>query len=154
VKDGKDVFEDNYVQVKYENETREALSNLLQSAFDGQEVFAEYSIGSGHLSSAFTDKTTFAEYASDQESLIGFSACVAIGDEEIDRDAIEAALEQAFIEQGIVANGSISFVTDMNKPLEEFNALELLDSFMRLDIEMSSLSGFDSCDWSYQNEPI
>jgi hypothetical protein len=154
VKDGEDVFEDNYVQVKYEGETRATLEEILRSAFSGQDLIVEYSVGSGHVSSAFTDETTFEEYAGSREALIGFGASVAVGDSEVDRAAVEAALEQAFVARGMVANGSVSFVTDVSRPLEEFNSLELLDSFVRLDIEMSEPTGFDACVWSYQNEPV
>jgi hypothetical protein len=154
VRDGEDVFEDNYVEIRYEDETRAALEEILRGAFSGKDVLVEYSVGSGHLSAAFTDETTFEEYAGSRAVLIGFSARVAVGDSEVDRAAVEAALEQAFVARGVVASGSVSFVTDVSRPLEEFNTIELLDSFVRLDIEMSKPDGFDTCVWSFQNEVL
>lgn len=106
--EGGDVFADNYVSYKYEEQTRETLQELLNDVFH-EDVKLRYSVGTNGTINDFTNETTFEEYASNPASFIGFRAFVLDDGSAI--SFAENELKAAIEDSGFVISGSI-FVTN------------------------------------------
>ena len=145
--DGKEVFADNYVEYKYEAQAYNMLKSLLEGVFEC-EVFLSFGVGSRGSVNDFTGRTTFEEYIASPEAHLGFNAVVSTGRTALEDADVEKLLAAAFIGAGMVADGDIYFAVDD----DTCEALEKLTrdqrhSMRRLIYTMSSLTGFDSCQW-------
>jgi len=147
VQDGEDVFIDQYIDYKYEQQTRELLQKLLEEAFEC-DVFLSFGVGGTGAKNNFTDTTTFKEYISSKESYLGFNAIVLKDAKDIDSDIIESRLLAALTEHDIVIGGSVYFANDEAtfKPLEELASKDRR-SLKCLDFSISNSQKFDYCEW-------
>lgn len=146
VQDGKDVFVDNYLDYKFEQQTRDVLQELLEDVFDGG-VILSYNVGTAVTPNTFSDATTFKEYSSSPESNIGFNAVVS-QNQEISDEFIESRILKVLMDSGVIASGSIYFSINEStfKPLSKLN-FEERHSMRRFSFGMSSLDSFDFYEW-------
>lgn len=144
---GKDVFADNYVDYKFEVETRDLLQKMLEEAFEC-DVILGFGVGTKGTRNSFTDETTFEDYIGSVDAYIGFNAVVRYGSEIENKDQIEERFLSVLDSYGIIANGSVYFAqTD-----ETFKAFDTLsaaqqDSLKCLSFNMSGSGRFSSCEW-------
>ena len=146
-KDGKDFFADNYVDYKYEEQTHEALLELLENVFEC-EVKLGFGVASKGTQNSFTNETTFEEYFTSAESYIGFNAVVSCDYMPESESDIEQKLLSAFADTGLIAGGSIYF----SQSEETFQLLSNLSSSQRrmlkcMSFYMTTPTRFDSCEW-------
>lgn len=146
-RDGKEIFTDNYISYKYEEQTRNLLEDLLTEAFHSN-VALFYNVGSKGTVNQFTEQTTFEEYISDIKAKIGFQACILLDVSELDTNLLKKEWEDTIRSCGLAAFGTIYFTDNVGEfnevsdlTLEEFDFYNF-DSFARLRIDMgeSSLS--------------
>ena len=146
--DGKEIYSDNYLGVKYELEVEEQIKKALDKVFD-----AEYQLYYSADSSACpNDEGTLSleEYLSSKEAYIGFNVIVntVVSDEE----KIQKELENSITEMGICCTGTIYFVDSSNyisdlasEDVGAFLYKGLYDK--ALTIEMESSESFSNVTW-------
>lgn len=106
-----DFYSDNYLGIKYEDETREYLKRILSGCFDG-EVFVHYNADNLAMTENGNKNTTFNEYISSVQSGITFTAIVSTKRTSDENDLLMNNLQKALAEAGICCNGSIYFASD------------------------------------------
>ena len=155
--DNKEIFTDNYVSYKYEEQTRGLLEKLLTDAFHNNIVLF-YKVGIKGTVNQFAEQTTFEEYISDVKAKIGFQACVLLETSEIDTSLLKQAWEDAIKSSGLIAFGTIYF-TDNVETFNEVSRLSVkefdlfnFDSFIRLRVGLDELSLFEYSEWSAGND--
>lgn len=156
-RDGREVFTDNYISYKYEEQTRNLLEKLLADAFHGK-VALFYKVGSKGTVNQSAEQTTFEEFISDSKAKIGFQACVLLETSESDTSQLKKEWEEAIKPSGLVAFGTIYF-TDNVETFNEVSRLSLkefdlfsFDSFARLRVGINESSLFDFSEWSAGND--
>ena len=144
-KDGNEIFADNYVSYKYEEQTRELLQTLLNDVFRS-DVKLQYGVGTKGTVNNFTDNTSFEEYASSSASRIGFRAFVMDDGSAI--SIAENELKEAIENSGFVLSGLI-FITDNATRFE--TAFDLppkeLSQVMQMQISMDAPLSFLMYEW-------
>ena len=140
-------FADNYIDYKFEGQTRDALQNALESAFES-DVKLSFGVGTKASSGGFDDSSAFEEYIGSAESNIGFNAVVLYGKGGVDEDKLTKRLLTALKKDGIAANGDIYFAAEASvfKPLEALTTEER-HSLRRFTFSMTGLDEFDSYKW-------
>ncbi len=146
-KDGKEFFADNYIAYKYEQQTREALAQLLESIFMSG-VKLRFSIGTKGMANDFNDDTAFDEFKGSYSALIGFRAFVSSDYSIADREAVGEKVKAAFTDNGLVASGSIYFA---NEPGQYETAFDLpfsvLDALPHIQFAMDGAGSFYRFEW-------
>lgn len=144
-KDSNEIFADNYVSYKYEEQTRELLQTLLNDVFHSN-VKLQYGVGTKGTVNNFTDRTSFEEYASSPASRIGFRAFVM--DDGMAISIAENELKEAIENSGFVLSGLI-FITDDATCFE--TAFDLspkeLSQVMQMQISMDAPLSFLMYEW-------
>ena len=75
----KEIFTDTYLNIKFEQQTRDYIKNALVGQF-GDDVYAHYKPPSlGNMEDG-TAQTTFEEYISSETTYVRFSAAIVLGD--------------------------------------------------------------------------
>lgn len=150
--DGKEVFTDNYIDYKYEEQTRAFLQELLEQVFQARVVL-RYDIGSKGTVNDFNDETTFEAYISDIRSDIGFQACVLLEEDGVRAQEYEQKLKEAIESAGLIAFGTIYFTVD---PEIHCHFLELPQKTRarldRLRLDMDGPNSFRSFEWRLNDE--
>ncbi len=143
--DGKDIFADNYVSYKYEEQTRDVLQKLLTDVFQS-DVKLRYTVGTKGVLNNFTDNTTFDEYASDSASRIGFRAFIF--DTGSATSNAESKLKEALEESGYVLSGLV-FITDDKAAFEKAFSLPAkeLSNIAQMQISMDAPHSFLMYEW-------
>lgn len=156
-KDGKEVFTDNYVSYKYEEQTRAFLRELLENAFHGKAAIF-YGVGTRGTGGEFADDTTFEAYISNIFSDIGFQACVLIEDSGADIRSFEDDLKKEIQSSGLIAFGTVYFTTDPGRFREvselsekEFDLFDF-DLFDQLYFDMNGPNSFRYFEWRMGND--
>ena len=72
-KDSNEIFADNYVSYKYEEQTRNALQNLLEDVFDS-EIKLRYGVGSKGSVNDFTNNTSFKQCNLDGSEILNINS--------------------------------------------------------------------------------
>jgi len=111
--DGKEIFSDTYLNIKFEEETYNYLSNSLSEIF-GLNIYLKYIPDDISSMKDASDDTTFSEYISNEDTYIYFSAavCSEVTDENIVFDKIKNVFSDAvvcgdiyFISENVVLSG-------------------------------------------------
>lgn len=143
--DGKEIFADNYVSYKYEEQTRNTLQVLLKDVFHN-DIKLRYSVGTKGTINSFTNDTSFEEYVSNPASYIGFRAFVL--DDGSCISLAENELKSAIDESGMIISGLI-FITDDAAFFEK--AFDLpskdLSQINQLQISMDAPRSFLMYEW-------
>ena len=150
-KDGREIFADNYVSYKYEEQTRAALYRLMEDAFHC-EAAVFYGVGTKGTANDFTENTTFAEYSSSIQADIGFQACVLRKTSEDDADTLKSDLKKAVESAGLTVFGTIYFTDDPGS-LDGFSKLPLkdLDLLDQIHFDMDGPNSFKQLEWRMGN---
>ena len=96
IEDGKEEFYDNYIDYKYEEQTREYLQKLLKESF-GEEIRLVYNVGSGGTRNMYDAKITFEEYIKGRDNPICFSADINTELYDLNQEKIISEITNAFI---------------------------------------------------------
>ena len=141
--DGKEVFSDNYVSVKYEDNVRSLLQHMLNSVA-GCDVLLWYDIGSKGWPNHFTDKTTLSEYISSVDAGIGFVAVVP-DTYVLDKEKFDARLLQAAQGEKIEIRGGTVYFAQTADQYTDPDSLSTreLDSIPQLVFSTSTNSSAD-----------
>lgn len=147
--DGKEVFADNYIDYKYEEQTRALLQELMENTFDGKATVL-YSVPSKGGTNSFSDRTTFEEYISNTR--IGFRAIVLLPS-GIDCMPLENRLKEAVKHCELTAFGTVYFTDDGQEFEKAFDRPQRdMDLLYRLQFSMDEPGAFSSLVWGPGNE--
>lgn len=103
--DGKEIFTDTYLNVKFEDQTREYLKSRLSEVY-GDNIYLKYVPDDTACTENGSDNTTFAEYISDPSTYVYFFAVVA--GNVTDESATFALIRDIFSDA--VVSGHIFFI--------------------------------------------
>ena len=123
---GDDVFFDNYLAVKYEEQTRELLNNIMNGY--GTEILLFYNAGNYAYTENGTENTTFEEFIREKTSSIIFTALIKT-DFSPNHELIEEKLKQDMSSYGICCSGILYFCLD-NPEFEQLNANNLFSGYL------------------------
>lgn len=144
-RDSNEIFADNYVSYKYEEQTRNALQNLLEDVFDS-EIKLRYGVGSKGSVNDFTNNTSFNEFISNPASYVRFSAFVF--DNGTGISIAEKELKQAIEDSGFVISGLLYITSD---EMEFEKAFELSDAELskisKMQVIMDAPCSFLTYEW-------
>ena len=96
--EGTEVFSDTYLNIKYEDQTRNYIKEVLTAEF-GANVYLNYIPSDVASENNGTSDTTFAEYIADENTFITFSAvvCGEVVDEIAMTEKIKAMFSEAVL---------------------------------------------------------
>lgn len=150
--DGQEVFTDNYIDYKYEEQTRVFLQDLLEQVFQSRVVL-RYDIGTSGTVNDFNDGTTFETYISDIRSDIGFQACVLLERDDFSTLEFEKKLKEAIKSTGLIAFGTIYFTEDAEIYAQFLGLSQKTRAQLdRLRLDMDGPNSFRSVEWRLSNE--
>jgi hypothetical protein len=145
--DDKDYFADNYVDYKYEQQTREILQKLLEGIYKC-DVKLNFNIGTKGTRNSFTADTTFDEYIANPNSRIGFRAFVSNEYGQINKERVEEEMRSAITNTNIIIFGSIYFANEASQYESAFDlSFKVLDTLTSLQFDMESLGSFARFEW-------
>lgn len=123
VVDGNEVFSDTYLGIKYETETRDYISQLMEQAF-GSKGFVYYTPDDLGCTKTGSETSTFEEYIADPSSNIHFWAVVNYcPDNKAETlDLLKKLLANATV------SGNIYFVEDSEAELDKDTATQIIET--------------------------
>lgn len=149
---GKECIVDNYVGIKYKQETIDLLGEVLAEVFDeNYKLFYENSLQA--YTKGATNEMTFSEYIAEASSGIGFTAIVS-NEYTVDQSEVERRIEKALVERGINCglstiyfdNGSGAYEKVINfRTLEDYLNKRNYDQYF--EFIMMTNKEFDICSW-------
>lgn len=142
--DGKEVFTDTYLNIKFEEQTYEYIRDALVNAY-GENLYLKYIPDDTACIENGSSNTTFKEYISDPNVCIYFSAAV-VGDVD-DEDAALATIKQIFSESIISAH--IYFVN--TDDALTYNALTIIENktySKKLYITKETVDEYSKIEWT------
>lgn len=150
------VLSDNYVAVKYEEETRSLIHGILSDCF-GEKLFVGYSANNLATSSVFNDDTAFQDYIKEPSSAIYFTAIIRCPSDSARRADMVSSLEQKLVSAGLCCGGKLFFCSDF----DDFDSLTNENYYEKylsagtydasLYINMTSSLALDKAEWSEGN---
>ena len=93
-----DKYYDNYVDYKFEAQTKEYLIQLMQSMF-GSNATVEYGVDSGGTRNSYDDSTSFEEYIKGESNPIYFRAHIDMNISEKEHKKIIDLITREFVEK-------------------------------------------------------
>jgi hypothetical protein len=146
-RDGKDAFADNYVDYKYEQQTKEALTSMLNDVFKCDSKLT-FGVGTKGSRNNLSNTTTFAEYIGDRDSQVGFSAVISNAYANVDTATIEAALKSNLRENGITVYGTIYFPVESSQ-FDDWESLptSIISTLPNLYFRMDDINSFEELTW-------
>lgn len=142
VVDGKDIYSDTYLNVKYEAETYSYIRDALVEEY-GESVYLKYipdDIGSYENGSS---STTFEEYISDPSTCIYFTAAVAgdAADQELTFEKVQTIFADAVVSAHIyfmhndeLTSGNVADLIESKKYLKSlFIIKETVDKYLKIE---------------------
>ena len=149
-KEDVEIYADNYVYVKYANETTKLIEEILTTA-TGCNVIVSYGVGLSGVVNSFTNETTFLEFISSDESNIGFVAVVS-KEFNLDKVTLKENLRKEFTSRKMIVDiGQIYFAqTDeqFSNPSELPN--KVLNSMTRLLFKTEDGGTLGNLEWSWR----
>ena len=143
-----EIYSDNYIGVKYEEQTRELIRSILQSCY-GQEVFLIYRVNNLAMPPSFTADMSFDEYKAESGAAVTFTAIVKYGLTGTAKEEAAAVLKKKIMDAGLYCSGTVYFASD----IEDFSSLtednyyssylELKTYDGRFHFNVNSASGFE-----------
>ncbi len=148
-KDGEDVFADNYMGVKYEENTVNTLNSVLNTVF-GENFQLFYSVSLQAATENSGKDMTFEEYAAEYSSGILFTAVVSEAI-LIDEEKVAEELEKEIVSRGICCRLASVYFNDSEKHTGEIDDLSAyLNKKMyekELTFTMNNNEAFSTCEW-------
>ncbi len=137
---------DNYVGVKYENEVRDVLRNIISDLY-GSDTSVDYEACSTISNLSFDDETTLEQFLASKGACISFNAFVFLPKDGFNREKEEEAIKNKLISSGICCSGTIYFTENKNLISEapETDSLGLL---------LKSHPYFDYCEFIMNNDGV
>jgi len=149
-KNGVEVFADNYVYVKYANETTKLIEEILATA-TSCEVIVSYGVGLSGVINSFTNETTFQEFISSSESNIGFVAVVS-KEFDLDKVTLKENLRKEFTSRKMIVDiGQIYFAQNdeqFSNPSQLPN--KVLNNMTRLLFKTEDGGTLGNLEWSWR----
>lgn len=143
--DGKEIYSDTYLNVKFENETYEFIKDALVSEY-GENVYLKYIPDDTASFESGSSSTTFEEYVSDPSTYIYFSAAV-VGtayDEEATLNRIKSIFADAVI------SAHIYFMNDDDSLSDNANKLIKNKEYTKkLYIIKETVDQYSKIEWTY-----
>lgn len=118
--DGTYKYSDNYLGVKYNDQTVEMIKDILTTAF-GTDFFLSYNVSMYGHPQEYSADTTFEEYIDDAASDIGFLAVIGDSYQISNKEELVSQLEKLFSEKGMCCNFSVIYFDNSS---EEYKTLE------------------------------
>ena len=106
---GKDLFYDNYLAVKYEEQTRNLLNQIMKNY--GTEILLFYVPANQAYYENGSDSISFGEFLQEKSSSITYTVLVK-NNYSLDQERIEEKLRQDMEQNRICCNGTIYFCKD------------------------------------------
>lgn len=149
--DGNVLIFDNYMGVKFEQQTRNLLNQTLTKVF-GSEYKLFYTVNLQAATKGASNEMTFEEYIKEPSSSIGIVVIVKQRD-GLERSDVEQELERAIQEAGLCCRlGTIYF--DAGTGYYDEVTTETLSTYCNqkhykecLQFSMDDISAFSSCEW-------
>lgn len=141
--DGKLIYSDNYLNIKYEKETYEYIKNTLVSCF-GDNIYLQYIPSDATSCDKGSGDTTFEEYISSSDTYVYFSAVVI--ESSKDEDEILSKIKEIFRDSVVRAH---IFFVDKKTSLEN-NGAKIIEekSFNKsLFIVKDSINNYKTVEW-------
>lgn len=123
-----DVYSDNYLGIKYEEETKQYLISTLAGCFGG-DVYVHYLADNLAMTENGNAGTTFNEYIRSAQSGISFTAIISTGRTEEENDVLLNDLQRSMSEAGLCCNGKIYFC-DAGVKINELTDLTYFKDFI------------------------
>lgn len=150
---GEEYFYDNYLDVKYEDQTRELLIKVLEKEF-GENIFVAYSSSNAPHKGG---ELPFEKYVAEDEPIrITFTSIVKY--KITDKEEIEKRLEKLFKDNNISCYGKIFFETDYDD-LDKLTLDNYVAEYLRFDSYDASIffsnsvnEGIDDINWEIRHE--
>lgn len=98
IEDGIEKYYDNYIDYKFEAQTKEYLTELMQSMF-GSNVTVEYGVDSGGTRNSYDDSTSFEEYIKGDSNPIVFNAHIDMDISDQEHKEITDIITKEFVEK-------------------------------------------------------
>ena len=149
-KDGVEIYADNYVYVKYANETTELIEEILTRA-TGCDVIVSYGVGlSGNVNS-FTNETTLIEFISSNESNIGFVAVVS-KEFTLDKATLEENLRKEFASTKMIVDIGQIYFAQNDEQFSNPSVLpnKVLNNMTRLLFKTENGGVLGTLEWSWR----
>lgn len=122
--DDKYIFADNYLAVKYENQTRNKINGLLDDCF-GSDVYFSYKVSSLDFTEGSADMP-FEQYIAEPTSGLSFVAVVGVGYSNEDENVTAERIRSVFETSGMTVRASVYFddipVSELNMQSENLSA--------------------------------
>lgn len=99
VENGEEQYYDNYIDYKYENETKDYLLEVMCGIFEDANVVVEYNVDSGGTRNNYDNLTTFEEYIKGESNPVVFSAYVDVEIKEPDQVKISNLISTRFVDE-------------------------------------------------------
>ena len=147
--DGSEKLSDNYLGVKFEKDTNNALSDAVYNCF-GPNYYLQYFPNNLACTNNGSNNTTFDEYIAEKSSYVSFIAAVRYPSTDFERSAIEEAVRQNF--DGMAVVGRIYFL-DADVDLTGADGKKLYESYVESHKHFqklyftSSAHQIDSIEW-------
>ncbi len=150
--DGKELYSDNYIGVKFENKTKELIRKTLVSCF-GNSVFLCYAVDLTASYKDSNDDTTFEDYIGDPSSAINFTAIIEYNYSDNSINEISEKLRNALSDAGLCCGGMLYFGNNIVQlaDLTDENYYEVYvnknEYWANLYFSMLTKDGFDIEKW-------
>ena len=122
VVDGNEVFSDTYLGIKYETETRDYLSHLMEQAFDSNS-YVYYTPDDLGCTKTGSESSSFEEYIADPSSNVHFWAVVNYSPDN-KTETLELLKK---LLANVTVSGNIYFVEDSRTELDEDTATQIIE---------------------------
>lgn len=109
--EGNDVFNDNYMAVKYYDKTVNTILDILKGLY-GDKFFLCCGTSIYAFTEGANDNMSFEEFAAENSSLIDFTAIVEYDISKEGKAHTEEALKEALCAKGIACSGKIYYASD------------------------------------------
>lgn len=148
-----EVYSDNYLGIKFEEQTAELISDTLSEAF-GEDPFIYYFPSDYSMTSGASDDTSFEEYISSPSSGIDFIAIVNCKADEFSEDEVVGKVQNCLKDAGICATGTMFFDTQ-GTDISNLNGDDYYENYVvyekysgRLHFNMDEDLDFSSYKWT------
>ena len=146
--DGSITYADNYVEVKYEVQTREGIQKVMEEIVGREDVLVFYSVGYPGSKTPFDDDTTLEEYLASTEAWIIFTSVVRNG-YKLNKKEFEAKIQEKFPDAGIkLRAGTVYFAEndeEYSKPSQLTSKVE--GNMQRLLFGINEDGSYRTLDW-------
>lgn len=108
VSDDGETYSDNYLSIKYEDDTRACIEEMIKSLY-GENCFIYYRPNLLSMPSGASNDMSFDEYIGKATSGISFTAIVNVENAEVSKEAELESLKKALHNAGLCCSGTIYF---------------------------------------------